>query len=260
MEIYYLRALRPEFCHNMVTEVIKRLNDNNDHGELGMRRGRNVTAGFRQPGLAADPVGALIPGSGALCVAALFCGALYITVISPSPASAYALSAVDVSPREFPLTQSSDADGAADEETLATETAAAGASVVPSATAFAGADHGSDGLLASNLSPVGLPVLSAAPTRPLTAAAVPTATMAWRLGASVTSISTDAMSPRPRFAAIVGSTLADPVFGLVMATGFLAVFVAMLARNRHRRRIGWALLPSRKPQAPSRIQRLFPPG
>ncbi len=50
---------------------------------------------------------------------------------------------------------------------------------------------------------------------------------------------------RPRFAQIVVDTVSEPVVLQVMALGGLSLLVALFFRTRHRRRIGWGVLPDR---------------
>ncbi len=85
--------------------------------------------------------------------------------------------------------------------------------------------------------------------RPLSATAdiaVPPAGSAtpWRLAGMEAKLPPGA-SWRPRFLQIVADAIADPVFLGVLALGFSLLLVALVIRTRHRRRIGWGVLPDR---------------
>ena len=86
---------------------------------------------------------------------------------------------------------------------------------------------------------------------------VPSATTAWRLASSPRVSPSSAGPRRPHFVTTVASALADPAFMLVMAIGFVLVGGATYTRNRHRRRIGWGLLPDRRLQVASRVWSLL---
>lgn len=99
-------------------------------------------------------------------------------------------------------------------------------------------------ILADDDPEMGPQPLSATSGHMLSAAGVAAVGTPWRLAGEDARFA-ERTSPRPRFAKIVAATLAEPMFAEAMALGVGLLLAAMFVRNRHRRRIGWGVLPDR---------------